>query len=68
MFTAGVSFMPKSIPNEGMMEILYQVVAVFFIAFGIQLVITVYFVMQIVSYNAIQKSVIEYVLKCRGNK
>ena len=68
MFTAGVSFMPKSIPNEVMMEILYQIVAVFFIALGIQLVITVYFVMQIVSYNAIQKSVIEYVLKCRGNK
>ena len=39
-----------------------------FFALSIQLVITSHFVNKIVSYNAIQKKVIEYVLECKKHK
>ena len=65
IFIAVLSPVMQSIFNETNGK---QIFIVFALAFGIQLVITVHFVMQLVSYNAIQKSVIEYVLKYKGTK
>lgn len=58
-----IALLPLVIKNDAIGAYVYQLLFVFVMASAIQLAMTVYLVMQVVSYNAIQKSVIKYELE-----